>query len=55
MQKLLVDIDEVLCQSTFLDEMNKFLKTNYKIDDFTEYYIDDALGTDENKQKFYKI
>ena len=55
MQKLLVDIDEVLCQSTFLDEMNKFLKTNYKIDDFTEYYIDDALGADKNRQKFYKV
>ena len=54
MRTLLVDIDEVLCQSTFLDEINKFLGTSYELDYFTEYYIDDILGSDENKEKFYK-
>ena len=54
MKKLLIDIDEVICTSTLLDEMNKFLGTNYKLNDFHEYYIDDILGSDENKQKFYE-
>ena len=55
MKKLLIDIDEVICQSEFLDEMNKFLGTNYSIDDFKEYYIDDILGSDDNKMDFYNI
>lgn len=38
-----------------MDEINKFLDTKYSLDDFSEYYIDDVLGTDENKQKFYGI
>ena len=54
MKSILIDIDEVLCTSSLLDEMNKFLGTNYKLDDFHEYYIDDILGSDENKQKFYE-
>lgn len=54
-KKILIDVDEVLCQSSFLDEINKFLDTKYSLDDFSEYYIDDVLGTDENKQKFYGI
>ena len=49
----MVDVDEVICTSSLLDEMNKFLGTNYKLDDFHEYYIDDILGSDENKDKFY--
>ena len=54
MKKLLIDIDEVICTSTLLDEMNKFLGTNYKLNDFHEYYIDDILGSDDNKTRFYK-
>lgn len=53
-KKLLIDIDDVVCDSGFLYLMNKFLNTNYKIDDFTEYYIDDVIGDDKAKQKFYK-
>lgn len=53
MKSLLVDVDEVICTSSLLGEMNKFLGTNYKLDDFHEYYIDDILGSDENKEKFY--
>ena len=53
MKKILIDIDEVICTSTLLDEMNKFLGTSYKLEDFHEYYIDDILGDDFNKEKFY--
>ena len=55
MKTLLVDVDEVICHPTLIDEINKFLHTNYRLTDFTEYYIDDVLGSDENKQKFYEI
>ena len=54
MKTLLIDVDECISRSTFLDEVNAFLKTDYKMDDFTEYYIDDVLGSDENKAIFYE-
>lgn len=54
MKTLFVDVDEVICQSEFLNEINKFLGTNYKINDFSDYFIDDILGSDENKVKFYE-
>ena len=54
MKKILIDIDEVICTSSLLDEMNKFLGTDYKLDDFKKYYIDDILGSDLNKEIFYK-
>jgi len=51
-KKILIDVDEVICNPGFLFLMNKFLGTNYKMDDFTEYYIDDVI--EENKrQQFY--
>jgi len=54
-KKILIDVDEVICDSGFLYLVNKFLNTNYKIDDFTEYYIDDyVLKDDETKEKFYQ-
>lgn len=51
---LLIDVDEVISEPTFLDEVNAFLKTSYKMEDFTEYYIDDVLGSDANKARFYE-
>lgn len=49
-KKLLVDVDEVIC-FTMHNAVNEFLKTNYKIDDFTEYYIDEvAIPKDKMSQ-----
>ena len=53
MKKLLVDVDDVVCVSSFLDELNKFWNTNYKLDDFSSFIIDDVMGSNENKLKFY--
>lgn len=52
---MLVDVDECICDPGFLYLVNKFLNTNYDIDDFTEYYIDDIIGDDAAKQAFYKF
>lgn len=52
-KKILIDVDEVICDSGFLKLMNEFLGTNYKLEDFTEYYIDDVIGDDNKKQEFY--
>lgn len=51
---LLLDIDEVFCFSGFLPAINDFLGTDYKIDDFTEYYIDEAVIPQERFEEFNK-
>lgn len=53
-KKIILDIDDVICDSGFLYLINQFLGTNYKIDDFTDYYIDDIIGNQQKKQEFYK-
>ena len=54
-KKLLIDVDEVICNSGFLPLVNEFKNTNYKIDDFTDYYLDDyVLSSEKEKQEFYK-
>lgn len=52
-EKIIIDVDYVICDCGFLPLINQFMGTDYKIEDFKEYYIDDILGSDENKQKFY--
>ena len=42
-KKILLDCDKVICFSGFLEAVNDFLGTNYEIDDFTDYYIDDVI------------
>lgn len=49
---LLVDVDEVIVFSGFLEAVNAFLGTNYQIDDFTTYYIDEAVIPKEMMQEF---
>ena len=49
---LLLDVDEVIVFSGFLPLINAFLHTNYKIDDFTDYYIDDAAIPKERFEEF---
>lgn len=51
--KLLIDVDEVICHPGLLPAMNRFMGTNYSIWDFDTYYLDDMLGSDDNKERFY--
>ena len=50
--KLLLDVDEVVCFSGFLELVNEFLNTNYTIDDFTSYYIDEVAIPKERMNEF---
>lgn len=52
---LLLDIDEVLCFCGFLKAVNEFLGTNYEIDDFTDYYIDEAVIPKERFEEFNRF
>lgn len=49
---LLLDVDEVICFSGFLQAVNDFMGTSYKIDDFTDYYIDEVAIPKERFDEF---
>lgn len=54
-KKILLDVDEVICFSGFLEAVNEFMNTNYVIDDFTNYYIDEAAIPKEKFNEFNKF
>ena len=53
-KKLLVDLDYVICHPGFLKILNDFCGTNYKEEDFTDYIIDDVIGSQEKINAFYE-
>ena len=63
MKSILLDVDEVMTFSGFLQAVNEFLGTSYEIDDLDNYYIDRSLIPAEridewrefmNGQNFYE-
>lgn len=55
MKKLLLDVDEVIVFSGYLPYINTFLKTNYTIDDFDEYYLNEAKIPKEKQHEFQEF
>lgn len=49
---LLLDIDEVFCFPGFLDAINDFLGSDYVIDDFSDYYMDEVVIPKERFNEF---
>lgn len=43
MKKIMVDMDDVICKGAFLNIVNQFLKTNYKIEEINTYYISELI------------
>lgn len=52
MKKILIDVDEVICNTTFLYYINEFLNSKYKLEDFDTYYLDEIIPEDK-REKFY--
>lgn len=50
-KKILLDLDDVICEPGYLTLINKFLNTNYTLDDFDTYYLDDIIEDEEEKIK----
>lgn len=48
--KIMVDMDDVIVKGGILYLLNDFLKTNYKEDDFKDYYVQDIIP---NKKEFF--
>jgi len=52
-KKLLIDFDDTICESIFLKKINEFLKTNYSLNDFRGYFLDDVIPSDR-REEFFK-
>ncbi len=46
MKTMMIDMDDVITDGKFLEYINDYLKTNYNIDDFTDYYYVQKLVGD---------
>lgn len=49
---ILIDVDECVVFSGFVEAVNDFMGTNYVIDDFTEYYIDEVAIPKDRMDEF---
>lgn len=54
-KSILLDVDEVICFPGFLKAVNEFLNTSYSIDDFKDYYIDEAVMNQKELIEFNKF
>ena len=52
---LLLDVDDVICFSGFIEAINEFMDTNYKMDDFSVYYIDEVAIPKEKFDDFSRF
>lgn len=51
MQKIMIDLDETICSPTYLEEVNKYMKTDYQYTDIDTYFVEDIIPTLE-REKF---
>ena len=50
MKKIMVDMDDVLCEKGFIRMINEFLETNYEQEDAKSYYINDLIPKERLKE-----
>lgn len=43
MQKIMIDLDETICSPTYLEEVNKYMKTDYQYTDIDTYFVEDII------------
>jgi len=48
-KRLMIDMDDVICNGGFLHLINEFTNKNYTIDEFSKYYMQDIIP--ENKKE----
>ena len=47
MKRLLIDMDDVICENGFIRMTNEFLHKNYKSEDANSYYVNDLIPKDK--------
>ncbi len=50
-KKLMIDLDETICSPSYLEEVNKFMGTNYQYEDIETYFVEDIIP-EEKREKF---
>lgn len=50
-KKLMVDMDDVICTNGFLHLINNYLGSDYSLDDFKSFYMQDIIS---DKESFFK-
>lgn len=50
MKKLIIDMDDVICERNFIDMVNDFLKSNYEQEEIGSYYINDIIPKEKMKE-----
>lgn len=50
-KRLMVDMDNVITDGIFLDLINDFLNTNYKLEDMTTFFLQELIA--ERKEEFW--
>ena len=50
---IMIDMDNVITDGSFLDLINEFLKTNYKLLDLNNYYLQELI--DDRKEEFWNF
>jgi 5'(3')-deoxyribonucleotidase len=53
-KRLMIDMDEVICNGGFLYLVNKFTHKNYTLDDFEKYHMQDIIPI-KNKKEWFKF
>ncbi len=54
MKKIMIDLDETICSPTYLEEVNKYMKTNYRYEDIDTYFVEDIIPVKE-REKFLDL
>lgn len=47
MKKIVIDLDETICEGGYLEALNHFLHTDYTYDDIADYYVEGILPKDQ--------
>ncbi|MBP3285117.1 MAG: hypothetical protein J6M02_06415 [Clostridia bacterium] len=50
MKKIMIDMDDVICEGGFLYQLNRFLGTNYKETDMVSYYMQDMIPEERQEE-----
>ena len=53
-KRLLLDVDDVICESCYLEQFNKFFGTNYVIEDFKDFFIDHIIKSKDKRFEYYE-
>lgn len=56
-KKVMIDLDETICSPSYLEEVNRFLKTEYRYEDIDTYFVEDVIPEEQRNEfldYFYK-